>query len=693
MDIQTVDVGAARPASVRLFIAQVPFEPTEWREQNGLTFPRNPQRLGHAIERILAVARQATADLVLLPELSVPHEVLEIPRSWSEQTGAIVVAGSHYFRTKHGYVSRSPIIISGRVHFTEKIVPAPAETSPIAGDGLTPGSTVTIFTGTRAGNMAVLICSDYLDRDVVARVVSDRVDLLCVPGFQKDSDAYHSRMSIDCEEHASGLYIAYANTLSAGLADGRSALFGLMDQMFLTKLVKAGYTNNQPPWKVCELRPEHTHLVAQIDLSQKKPLAKRTVHTRPNILIITIASPTDKEAERFATAIGHQDDRYLRINELFVEPQEYPSLLDMLERSKLLFITGDPGIGKTYTAVRLLKHYFELGYEPVWYAGLERAERLVQRRVLENFQPKKGQVVYFEDPFGRTIFERRDSIRRVFGPLVDALRETDARVIVTSRREFFEQFRQESSASLDFGPVTEELNVVKPSYSGAALTKILHVLAVSASWYSDAECRDLVQSAIGSRRLATPLAIRDFVFSTEQVTDQTALLERLERRRIEQKELFTEELVACDLRTKLALSLVYLFGSQSTATFSTWFSQVAQYLDPTQPVTGAQSFTDELRIQSGYRLEQYGVKAIIIRFIHPYYEEAFVAAIERDAMTREAAVSSVRFAARLKLSTAITAAYRLSSIRRWLLCFCEKLRILSDLPLSQLRSLTSDCSY
>jgi predicted amidohydrolase/predicted ribosome-associated RNA-binding protein Tma20 len=658
MDLQIVDFGAKRPATVRLFIAQVPFDASEWKEEHGLVFPQDPERIGRAIERILALARQATAEVVVLPELSVPHEVLEIPRIWSEQTGGIVVAGSHYFRTKHGYVSRCPIIVSGKVYFTEKIVPAPVETSPIAGEGLSPGSTLTVLKNTSAGNLAVLICSDYLERELVVKTVSDDIDLLCVPAFQRGSDAYHSRMSIDCEEHTRGLYIAYANTLSDGLSDGRSALFGMMDQLFLNKLINAGYTDGRPPWKVCELGPEHTHLVAEIDLSQKKPLAKRTIHTRSNIVLVNVGSPADKTAERFATAIGHHDERYLRINELFVEPREYSSLLGMLDRSKLLFITGDPGIGKTYTAVRLLKHYFDLKYEPLWYAGLERAERLTQRRVLENFQPREGQVIYFEDPFGRTTFERRDSIRRVFGPLVDALREIDARVIVTSRREVFEQFRQDSYTSLDFESFTEELNVVKPSYSAAALIKILHILGASASWYSEPTCRELVQSAITAGRLATPLAIRDFVFSTERVISEEPLLERLERRRVEQKELFTEELVACDLRTKLALSLVCLFGSQSAATLSGWFNQVAQYLDPSQSSSAPLSFMDELRIQSGYRLEQYGSKATTIRFIHPYYEEAFVAAIERDATTRETTVSVVMFVARLNLSAAIHGVYR-----------------------------------
>jgi predicted amidohydrolase/predicted ribosome-associated RNA-binding protein Tma20 len=658
INVVPIDLGVMRPSTARLLIAQAYWETTHWRDVKGLVFPSDLEQAQNYLERILAQARQATVDMVLFPELSIPEESLSYIQTWSEQTGSIVIAGSHYTKTKKGYISRCPIVVAGKIHFTEKLIPAPAEVSPIAGEGLTPGNNVVYFRNTSIGNFGVLICSDYLDLETKGLLSIEDLDLLCVPAFQRNSEMYHVRMNLDCEESDNGLYIAYANTICGDFGDGRSAFFGLMDNLFLNKLEKAGYTDREPSLKICELAEDQTYMVLEINLHHKKPFAKRTVHTKPNIQLIHVAGAIDTETEIFTQAIGHQDERYRRIKELFVAPSEYDSLLEILDKSKLLFITGDPGIGKTYTAVRLLRHYFDQGYEPVWYAGLEKAERLNQRQILENFIPRNRQIIYFEDPFGRTVFERRDTISRTFGPLIDHMKGVDARVIITSRREVFEQFAQETLSFVQLAAFTEEMNVVKPSYSAAALTKILHILAENAKWYQHSFYRELVLQQITEGKLSTPLAIRDFTFSTESVEPGDILLERLRRRGVEEKELFAEEIEACDVHTKLTLCLIFLFGSQSLATLASWFNQTASFIDPVQLWNGTAPFFEEVRVQSGYRIEQYGSKATVLRFIHPYYEEAFAATAERDPVTYDIISSVVKFVARKKAQISISSVTR-----------------------------------
>ncbi len=151
------------------------------------------------------------------------------------------------------------------------------------------------------------------------------------------------------------------------------------------------------------------------------------------------------------------------------------------------------------------------------------------------------------------------------------------------------------------------------------------------------------------------MAIRDFVFSTETVELPQILIERLQRRVAEEKALFAEETEASNIRTKLTLSLIFLFGSQSLATLASWFNQIATFLDPTQSWNGTAPFFEEIRIQTGYRIEQYGSKAIVLRFIHPYYEEAFALTAEKDVVTLDIISSTVKFAARMKLRTSINA--------------------------------------
>lgn len=654
MQTETLDFGITRPPHVRVMVCQIASDADEWVQHRGLFFLRNPSAVQDRLDVLLAHSRSATVDAIVFPELSVPAECLGHIQAWSQQNAVLVIAGSHYHETPAGsFISRCPVIANGQVHFVEKVTPAPIEVSPIAGEGLTSGTRIPIFMNTQIGHFAVLICSDYLDDNIKRALLNSSLDFLIVPAFQDQSDMYHSRMSIDCEGSEQGVYLVYANNVCEALGDGRSAFFGLLDLIFHDKLVAAGKATATARCKVCELSTTDAFVIMEVDLDHKKPFAKRTVHTRPNIRIVEIGGGISGQSTEFVRRIAHNDDRYARIEELFVPPAEYPSMLEKLEARRLLFIIGDPGIGKTYSAVRLLKHYFSLGYDPIWYAGLERAERIDQRQILEGFRPKNKQVIYFEDPFGRTVFERRDSLFQIFGPLSDHLQDVDVRIIITSRRQIFEQFSHEMMTSLDMSQLAEDMNVVKPSYSNGALIEILRRLAVRTRWFQDAHCRDLVENQIRAGRLNTPLAVRDFVFSTENIEHSETLLRRLQVRDTETTGLFAQDIEAAPVETKLTLSLVFLFGTQSVSNLAAWFNRVAAFVEPQRMWAGPAPFFREIRTQSGYRIEQYGNRASVLRFIHPYYEEAFVKAAEHDPVTQDALASVVKFAARTSLRTAI----------------------------------------
>lgn len=655
--VRTIDLQNPPPAMARLLIAQARWDIGDFERRDGLYFFRNVDVARQFVDRILGQARQHLVNLVVFPELSVPESLIATLQDFSKKTGAVVVGGSHYFKSKSGYHSRSPIVIDGTVYFTEKTVPAPSESITIEGQGLHPGTTLHLFRNTPVGTFAVLICSDYLD-DVTRHLIPiDDLDLLCVPTFQRDSVKHHLRMHIDCESSADGLYIAYANTICPGYGDGRSALFAHMDTTFLANYKESHYTDGNPQWKICELADDQTYMIVDVDLRHKRPYAGKTVRARTNVHLFQVGGEAEKEDDEFARVIGNQDDRYIRIKELFVAPREYDALKQKLEASKIVFIVGDPGIGKTYTAARLLRDYFDQGFHPTWYGGLERPERLNQRQILDNFNPGGKQIFYFEEPFGRTTYESRDTLPRIFGPLLDRLEDREARVVITSRREVFDQFRR--AASLDLAKYTEEMNVVKPSYSVDALTAILHKLGDTAAWYDLPECRQIVWSEIELGHLATPLAIRDFIFSTESVDSPRALSERLARRRAEQKTSFSEEILASGTRTQLALAAVFLFGSQPVPVLEEWFMNVAAFIDP-RPET-PRTFTDEMRTQMGYRIEQYGTLATVLRFTHPLYEEAFVSACQANAQMSEVLHSMLTHVTRTSIQTAVAGVLRYST--------------------------------
>lgn len=593
------------------------------------------------LSKLLSVASQTTSSLVVLPELSVPESCLAIAQAWSEQTGAVVVAGSHYLRSTSKSRSRCPVIIAGRVHIVEKISPAPAELSPVPNHGIEPGNAISVFLETPVGNLAVLICSDYLDQELRRLAQEGDLDFLVVPAFQRQSDVYHARFGVDCDQSQRGIYGLYANNQLDQMADGRSAIFGQMDSLYTSELIESQYTDGAPPTKLVEFIKDQPFVVCDFNIDHRKPYAKRTVGvTAPNLSIVQSPAPNHAEDLQFEVAIGHADYRYSRISELFVPPREYPLILDVLERSKLVFIVGDPGLGKTYTAVQLLKHYYQKGYKPSWWVGLERKDRAEQRKTLEHFQPKPMEIVYFEDPFGRTVFENRDSLRRAFRPILDSLTSLDARVVVTSRREVFEQFLNEAVSSDELRALSADMNIVSPSYDPDRLYEMFRKLNSHAEHpISDADSSE-IEAVIRSGHIATPLALFDLAHSTASASGREEILQRVRRRGLEQVQLFGEEIVACPDSTKLVLALVFLFGAHPVSLLHQAYETAATSigLRPNRIPT----LMEELRAQKGHRIEQFGARTLLWRFVHPLYEEALVDSSERDRDTRSALAAVAR---------------------------------------------------
>jgi hypothetical protein len=632
-------LGRSRPQKVRVLVAQATTSPADWAYHSGLPGLRDPTLLTPWIHEVIARANKHSVDLVVLPELSVPDTCIPLLQKWSRDSGATVVGGSHYARGPNGVTARSAVVIAGEVYFVDKLNPAPAELSPIAGYGVVPGRQVHVFTGTPVGNFAVLICSDYLEPQLRRELVDRNIDFLCVPAFQRDSKRYHDRMSIDCDEKPTGLYLIYCNMKCDGMADGRSAVFGVVDRIYQEKLVSARVTDGSPPHKACVLGASSNTMVVDFDINDRRPTVPHTTATRPNITVVSIEQAKASRLSHFLEKIAHDDERYARITELFVPPVEYSDILQQLESSKLVFIVGDPGIGKTYTAIRILRDYYDLGYEPIWFTGLERAERMIQQKALEDFRPTHRQIVYFEDPFGRTLFERRDVIFQVFGPLRDRLADLDARVIVTSRKEVFEAFSRESLATAELAEFTREMNVVKPSYLPEGLIQILGRLAKDhCAWYGDDALRSVAFDAIRDGEITTPLAIRDLVFSTERVESAAVLHARIQRRRKEISRSFALEVRACTPSSRLAMLLVYLFGVRNPQQLVMWFDEVSRELRRQNSETPVTTFMQEIRALVGHRIEKFGGAKTRFRFAHPAYEEAFAEASLGDLGTEELAL-------------------------------------------------------
>ncbi len=225
--------------------------------------------------------------------------------------------------------------------------------------------------------------------------------------------------------------------------------------------------------------------------------------------------------------------KYERIDELYVQPVEYDDIKKALNEDRIVFITGTEGYGKTYTAVRLLWEYFNKGYEPKWVKGDQEDERSEVRNKLVSIERvlKPGQIIYFEDPFGKTKFEGNDEIlERNIANIIDFIQSIDnAYVIITSRDRVFKEFK--SYANIDLQGFEKILDIRTPSYDYETRKEILYRLAKvkNCEWLDDDILKDTVMKVLtDERNLPTPLSIEEFVIVTKNKLQKNELLYKIQ---------------------------------------------------------------------------------------------------------------------------------------------------------------------
>ncbi|GLR84039.1 restriction endonuclease [Bradyrhizobium iriomotense] len=96
-------------------------------------------------------------------------------------------------------------------------------------------------------------------------------------------------------------------------------------------------------------------------------------------------------------------DRVCRKVPLFVQNDAFPRAQKILHDSRVVVISGEPGIGKTTLAEMLLLAHLEQGFEPVVIeGGVEEGKRL--------FDSQAKQIFYFDDFLGETFLQQRPEL-------------------------------------------------------------------------------------------------------------------------------------------------------------------------------------------------------------------------------------------------------------------------------------------
>lgn len=634
MDIRKIHIGAEKKNKALVMLCQLNWDNIKYEKKHELCFVKNNTSLKDSIGSLLNVAQKNNVDVVLMPELAIPESFLPTLFEFSKENDIYIIAGTHYKNVTNGYKSVCPVVLPQGVYFTDKIHPAPAELSSFPGEGLVQGDEVVVFEGTKIGNFAVTICADFLSEEIKNAIGIENIDVLFLPAFMNHSEMYYARMQNAVENSSNGLYILYSNFIQNSMsADGKSALFACCDRLFLGQWKERKYTDLKPLYKVYQMKNDSEYAIFEIDLVNKKPLLPRNLYTKLNVMFIDDDTISNRSSYNFLQLIGNNNIGYKLIDDLFVEPNEYLQIKKSLEEKNIVLIIGDPGIGKTYTAVKLLHEYYKEGYKPIWVMGMSKEDRELQSAKIMNYEPNEREIVYFEDPFGRTQFERRDDVLQIFLPLLDRIKNSHSKLIVTSRSTVFQSFKNEVPHSELMNEYVEILNIQKPSYSKAKLKQIYENLCnVDTNNGLYEKWRNAIYRAIDRNQLITPIMINQLAGTLQTITTDNQFWERISLLKSNNLLMVVmNELKMLSVPSRILLFIMFLHGRYlvKLSAINEEYSRTQHLVKDELGLPFMSLLSSELTLQKS-RIEKIGTKKQALRFVHPMYEEAIGELIQKD---------------------------------------------------------------
>jgi len=360
--------------------------------------------------------------------------------------------------------------------------------------------------------------------------------------------------------------------------------------------------------------------------------------------------------ERFLRSIGYEHElvvprsRFRNLPSLYVKPTQYDDICTKLEKDHIVFIIGEPHLGKTYTAFYLLWEYYQKGYETLHI----RHDRLVNllhqhdgdmKKLLPDlFVSEKGvpRVIHFDDPFGETMERRTDAFAKELDTFLDLVREYEhLLVIVTNRLNIF----RESVAEMHGLKRVEELEKdirVHTSYRHDILLDILHryIHFYNPLWASD----EKIVTALDERLpdlLPAPHNIEFFVRTSEKLNSLEEVLSHVENCKEMIKALGKwmaslpdhEQLFLMWLGVCSTTGILFPDTPASRMEFESAYLETLAYMFkrkyiagiPTSPFSRAKDKFDMILLESRNK----DTNSVKFDFVHPSYHEAFWYAIQR----------------------------------------------------------------
>lgn len=380
-----------------------------------------------------------------------------------------------------------------------------------------------------------------------------------------------------------------------------------------------------------------------------EPLDKKYCEKIPLEKEIVIKPDINKIKQRarvfdFLSKIGHQGSKwYGRIDEVYIFPSEYGDMKTSLNDNKIIFITGTQEYGKTYTAVRLLWDYYNCGYNPKWIKGAELLERNDVRQKLENSGSylKSGHIVYFEDPFGKIEYEKRENLERDIGIVIDSIRQVDnAYAILTSREEVFKEFNKEKLSLKELEEFEIKINVKKPSYDYEKRKEMVLLWAEEeeCKWLANEKLKNFVLEYLSDDRiLPTPLSIKSFAIATINTEEKYELYEKIIEKSKETSISFANEIKRMDDDKILFLSFLFISDALEIEFYRDAYNEMANELN-------LKDFWEFDKILNWFRTDKINISFNkFIEFSHSSYygaleflliEEGTISRINKDIFSK-----------------------------------------------------------
>ena len=255
------------------------------------------------------------------------------------------------------------------------------------------------------------------------------------------------------------------------------------------------------------------------------------------------ASDSEPSIEGFLRNIGFGKElenprsRYKNLTSLYVKPTEYNEICSKLEKDHVIFIIGEPHLGKTYTAIHLLWEYYQKGYETLHIRHDNLVTRLHENEgnltnlLLSLLSSKDGNpvIIHFDDPFGETMERRTDEFAKGLNDfLLLSKKYEHLRIIVTTRLNIFREALAEQDCQNIEG-LEKDLRV-HTSYKSEVLVAILHryTYFYKPLWSTDEKIvRELDEKL--PKMLPAPHNIEFFVRTSERLTSLEEVLQHVDK--------------------------------------------------------------------------------------------------------------------------------------------------------------------